>query len=93
MVKAFTNYGEYLVNHGVIDSYVVTDCITCECGGGVKFRDATKRILFSADVSLGSGDHLKWSINLDGVGKVLVVTLESIISDKLSVLFFRATVS
>lgn len=87
VVEAFTNYGEYLVEHGIIGSYEVTDCITCACGGGVKFRDATNCILFSADVSLGSGDHLKRTINLDGVGKILAVTLESIIADKLYVLF------
>lgn len=84
-------YGELLKQEGRCCQYeVVPDVIPGRRSGGVTYYGATPQdLLFSVDISESECAFDTITINMTGVGKVVVTSVEQVMSDKLTVLFSK----
>lgn len=84
-------YGELLKREGKCCQYeVVPDVIPGRRSGGVTYYGSTPQdLLFSVDISESECAFDTITINMAGVGSVVVTSVEQVMSDKLTVLFSK----
>lgn len=94
MILFVSEFGKQLISEGVIVSYEVKDTVIPGKSGGAKFIDKNGRIVLSTDISLQGEIPLDCKLtNTETARRIQLTTVEQVLCDKISVLFFTFQIS